>query len=165
MGQIPPYEHGDLGNLGNDSESAVTTRQDWLLLALAQRKGQPMTPVQIQKTMFLLGEEAKQYLSHGFYKFVPYNYGPFDSDVYTDLEVMASSGLVSGAATGRGWKSYAVTPAGMVAANEIKKTTNREAVDFLEKVVDWICSLSFTDLLRAIYNKYPKYKQNSVFTG
>jgi hypothetical protein len=143
----------------------MAARQEWLLLALARRNGQPMTPVQIQKAMFLMGAEAKQFVGSAFYKFVPYNYGPFDADVYSDLDVMAAQGLISSAATGRGWKMYAVTPTGLAAAAEIKKATDKKAVSFLESVVDWVCSLSFPALLRAIYDKYPKFKENSVFTG
>ena len=141
------------------------SRQDWLLLALALRGGLPMTPVQIQKAMFLMGAEAKEYVGHGFYKFVPYNYGPFASDVYTDLESLASRGLVTSSATGRGWKIYTITPFGLTASEKFKVSSNDTAVAFLERVVDWVCSLSFPALLRAIYAKYPKYKANSVFTG
>jgi hypothetical protein len=36
---------------------------------------------------------------------------------------------------------------------------------YLEKVADWVSSLSFPQLVRAIYAKYPKYKANSVFAG
>jgi hypothetical protein len=56
----------------------TTSRQDWLLLALALRGGLPVTPVQIQKAMFLMSAEAKQYLGRGFYAFIPHNYGPFE---------------------------------------------------------------------------------------
>jgi len=51
----------------------MTTRQEWLLIALAHRRGEPMTPVQIQKAMFLMDAEAKHFVGPGFYKFVPYN--------------------------------------------------------------------------------------------
>jgi hypothetical protein len=38
----------------------MTTRKEWLLMALAHRSGEPMTPVQIQKAMFLLSAEAEE---------------------------------------------------------------------------------------------------------
>jgi uncharacterized protein len=144
----------------------MMTRQEWLLLALAHRKGQPMTPVQIQKAMFLMGTEAKQFVGTEFYKFVPYNYGPFDADVYHDLDGLAARGLVtSDSFPGRSWKMYAITPAGMAEAARAKTVANPTAVLFLGKVVDWVSSLSFPQLVRAIYAKYPKFKANSVFTG
>jgi DNA-binding PadR family transcriptional regulator len=144
----------------------MTTRQEWLLLALAHRNGEPMTPVQIQKAMFLMGMEAKQLVGPGFYKFVPYNYGPFDANVYHDLDMLAAKGLVTcDSSPGRTWKMYAVTPGGLAEAARAKKTASKIAVGYLEKVVVWVCSLSFPALVRAIYAKYPKFKANSVFTG
>jgi hypothetical protein len=144
----------------------MTTRQEWLLLALGHRAGQPMTPVQIQKAMFLMGAEASQLVGSKFYKFIPYNYGPFDADVYHDLDDLMAKGLVTtGSPTGRSWRMYAATPAGVAAADKVKQGANARAVQYLGKAVDWVSSMSFPQLVRAIYAKYPQYKANSVFTG
>jgi hypothetical protein len=144
----------------------VTTRQEWLLMALAHLNGRPMTPVQIQKAMFLMAAEAKALVGPGFYKFVPYNYGPFDANVYHDLDAQEAQGLVTSTHwPGRSWKMYSVTPAGVLAASKAKRLANAKGVAFLAKVVDWVASLSFPQLVRAIYEKYPRFKANSVFTG
>jgi hypothetical protein len=144
----------------------MTTRKEWLLMALAHRSGEPMTPVQIQKAMFLLGAEAEELMGEHFYNFIPYNYGPFDANVYHDLDEMAGQRLVTTVTwPGRSWRMYAVTPAGMVAAARLKEAANPEGIDFLAKVVDWVSSMSFPQLVRAIYAKYPEFKANSVFSG
>lgn len=144
----------------------MTTRQEWLLMALAYRNGQPMTPAQIQKAMFLMSAEASQLVGPRFYDFIAYNYGPFDASVYHDLDAMADNGLVASAPfPGRSWKLYAITPAGLAEAERAKQQANKQGVSYLEKVVDWVSSLSFPQLVRAIYAKYPQYKANSVFTG
>ena len=49
--------------------------------------------------------------------------------------------------------------------SRVKLISNKQGVSYLEKVVDWVSSLSFPELVRAIYAKYPQYKANSVFTG
>jgi hypothetical protein len=116
--------------------------------------------------MFLMEAEAKQLVGPYFYKFVPYNYGPFDADVYHDLDDLAARGLVTGGSpTGRSWRMHAVTPVGVDAAAKVKQTANAKAVRYLGDVVDWVSSMSFPQLVRAIYAKYPEYKANSVFTG
>jgi DNA-binding PadR family transcriptional regulator len=144
----------------------MTTRQEWLLMALAHRKGQPLTPAQIQKAMFLMSAEARSLVSTRFYEFVPYNYGPFDASVYHDLDKLALDGLVATMPSGgRNWKLYAVTPAGLAEAAKSKRTANEIGVAYLEKVVDWVSSLSFPQLVRAIYAKYPKDQVNRVCTG
>ena len=124
----------------------MTSRQVWLLFALAHRNGKPMTPAQIQKAMFLMSAEASALVDQPFYKFVPYNYGPFDAQVYHDLDSLSESGCV--AAThfpGRSWKLYAITPAGLDAARRVKLISNKQGVSYLEKVVDWVSSLSFPE--------------------
>src|SRR2546430_78743 len=69
-------------------------RDDYLLLALAEAADGSLMPVQIQKAMFLLKEEAGRDISKTFYKFIPYNYGPFCADIYQDLAILESKGLV-----------------------------------------------------------------------
>ena len=39
----------------------------------------------------------------------------------------------------------------------------RAALDYLDRVVPWVQSLSFDALVRAIYKEYPHMAQNSVF--
>jgi DNA-binding PadR family transcriptional regulator len=144
----------------------MTSRQEWLLLALAHRRGQPMTPAQIQKSMFLMRMEAGRYLGDRFYEFIPYNYGPFDADIYRDLDWLAAKGVViTDTSPGRNWRTYAVTPAGIDAAERAMASADRTAVSYLGRVVDWVTSVSFPVLIRAIYDKYPQFKANSVFAG
>ena len=138
-------------------------RRDWLLMALAHREGQHMNPVQVQKAMFLLAREIPDLVGPGFYRFVPYNYGPFDADVYTDLGRLAQQGMVS--ITRARFNRYAVTPEGFREGTVLLERADPEARAYLSRVVDWVCSLSFADLVRAIYKKYPEYRANSVFAG
>lgn len=144
----------------------MTTRKEWLLMALAHRRGDPMTPAQIQKAMFLMSAEASEFVGRGFYDFVPYNYGPFDARVYHDLDDLVEHGLVTSShSAGRSWKVYAVTPFGLTEAADSRQQANARGVRYLEKVVDWVSSMTFPQLVRSIYAKYPQYKANSVFTG
>lgn len=140
-------------------------RQDWLLMALASRAGAPMDPVQVQKAMFLLGREMPAKVGPGFYHFEPYNYGPFDSDVYTDLERLANRGLVSVSRGIRGTRAFSVTPEGLRQGTELLRNADANARSYLDRVVQWVCSLNFADLVRAIYARYPEFKRNSVFAG
>lgn len=144
----------------------MTCRDEWLLLALAHRRGEVMTPVQIQKAMFLMAVEAKQLVGRGFYQFVPYNYGPFDANVYHDLDRLVARGLItSNSSENRNWKMYAVTATGLTEAARLKEAANKNGIQYLGKAVDWVSSMSFPQLVRAIYAKYPAFKANSVFTG
>jgi hypothetical protein len=69
----------------------MASRDEFLLLALASASDGRLTPVQIQKAMFLLKQEAGQFVGPDFYEFVPYNYGPFNSSIYDDLNALAGA--------------------------------------------------------------------------
>ncbi len=141
----------------------MTSRQDWLLLGLARRGERGLSPVQVQKAMFLMSAELPRAVGPGFYRFKPYNYGPFDEKIYHDLDDLARDGLVfidGGGPTRR----YAITAKGLDRATQAQSSADPRALGYLDRVVDWVCSLTFSTLVRAIYDKYPKFRANSVFT-
>lgn len=137
-------------------------RADWTLLALAAAEGAPLTPVQLQKTVFLLSQAAAKTLGEQLYQFAPYDYGPYDASVYRDAESLEGQGLVSVTRDGR-WRVYAATPAGVDRASKIAAQVPPTLLDYLRSVVKWARGLSFQDLVRAIYKDYPEYRVNSVF--
>ena len=71
------------------------TRQDWLLLVLAAAGGKPLSPLQLQKSLFLVGYDLAKLVGADFYTFRPFDYGPFDATVYQDAEEQAAQGLVT----------------------------------------------------------------------
>jgi hypothetical protein len=108
-----------------DSRRAVwrlaMQRRDWALLALAAAAGEELTPVQLQKVLFLVGECQRNKVGGGFYAFRPYNFGPFSADVYSDAEQLEREGLarIDRGAPGRSWSLYAITPEGNARAREV----------------------------------------------
>lgn len=142
----------------------MPTPSEWLLLALTEAAARSLSPVQVQKTMFVFSKGAAGSLGReNFYAFVPYNYGPLDSAIYKDLADLERRGLVEiYNPTSGGARRYAVTPLGIFTAAGIRTQDERHA-DFLRGVVRWVEVKSFPDLIRAIYNHWPEYRQNSVF--
>ncbi len=139
-------------------------RKDWLLLIIAAAEGDLLSPVQLQKSMFLLGEKQKRAVGKGFYKFEPYAYGPFCVDLYRDAEELEQEGLVSihQIMSGR-WREYRITPEGSDQAKSVRESVSEDVINSLEEKVTWVRALSFHELVREIYKMYPKYRKNSVF--
>ncbi len=135
------------------------------MLAVAQAKGSGLSPVQLQKSLFLLGKELPEEVGPDFYSFIPHNYGPFDSSIYSDANLLAGIGLVSRNLSSRGFWEYAPTGEGIAYAQKLTGGASPKAVSYLEKVVPWAQRLSFAALVRAIYAKYPEFRENSVFQG
>jgi hypothetical protein len=143
-------------------------KKDWLLLVIAAAKGESVSLVQLQKALFLIGQnvDRQQLRCKSFYDFRPYDYGPFDSGVYRDAErLQEEGGIVITEASPRTYREYLATAAGMEKAGSLKDQLDASTQDFLERVVKWVRSLPFSALLRAIYTAYPEMKVNSVFQG
>jgi uncharacterized protein len=142
----------------------MPAKTDWLLVALAASGQGMLSPVQIQKTMFIFKQGAKAVLStDNFYDFIPYNYGPFDAAIYRDLDVLEMGGLtqVFNRYHG-GQRRYGITPAGRQKA-DLVGTGNDHLTDYLAQVTQWVEGKSFADLIRAVYQQWPEFRANSVF--
>lgn len=139
-------------------------RKNWALLAIAAASGEPVSPVQLQKSLFLLGRELGDLVSGDFYEFQPYNYGPFDIAVYKDAEELASEGLITITRPPHArYNEYRATAMGLARATCIREQAPARAAKYLETAVAWARRLSFSELVQAIYAKYPDTRVNSVF--
>lgn len=141
----------------------MISREDWLLLVVGASQQRGLSPVQINKSLFLLGKEAAEFVGSSFYEFEPYNYGPFNSKIYSDLNSQIDHGLIVATPGGMRYNIYTLTPKGFDRYNELTSRITEPALNFLLETVQWVLSKPFPSLLRAIYAKYPEYKLNSIF--
>jgi hypothetical protein len=141
------------------------TRDDALLAILAASGGRNYAPAQIQKAVFLITENLPRLVTKGpKYQFEPYDYGPFDRHVYTDCETLAAAGKVE-ILQGPRWKYYTATDEGVKRGNEILNSLSEIDRKYIVMVSNWVRSLTFEQLVKSIYQKYPKMKVNSIFRG
>ena len=62
-------------------------RKSLMVAALAAGgENASFTPVQVQKLFFLIDREASHFVDGPHFSFKPYDYGPFDREVYAELE-------------------------------------------------------------------------------
>lgn len=142
------------------------TREDWTLLTIAAACESVLSPVQLQKSLFLVSAELsnEQRKTDGFYRFEPYDYGPFASEVYSDAEFLERLDLVTIRGAGR-YRTYRVTPEGSRRAVELRRGLRSDVCEYLDCIVTWVRSLTFQGLVSAIYTKYPQMRANSIFRG
>lgn len=141
------------------------TKKDWTLLVISSCNRKSLQPVHLQKSLFLLERNLtpSQLKVEDFYHFEPYDYGPFCSEIYSDAEKLVDEGYVHVDRPPKlSFQLYSPTEQGIAVANDLKKSLLPEASDYLKKIVQWACSLSFRSLISAIYNKYPDMKINAV---
>ena len=138
-------------------------QSDWILLALSVSDEVTVQPVQLQKALFLVAKRGSP--GRGFYKFEPYDYGPYSQEVCDDVDTLVSSDLVEVVLEpGVRWRKYILTEKGRKRAEEADKTAPHGAVRYLSCAVKWTQSLTFPALVSAIYTHFPEYKVNSVFS-
>jgi uncharacterized protein len=142
-------------------EEAVN-QTELVLAGLAPAKGGSHTPVQVQKLFFLLEKNIPETYNGPLFNFKPYNYGPFDRDVYLVLQKLEEEGLVD-IDSQFNWRTYGLTVLGQEEADKIFNQLPKKAKDFIPAISEFVRGLNFTELVRAIYKAYPEMKRNSVF--
>ncbi len=140
-------------------------RHEWALLALALAGGKSLSPVQLQKSVFLFGAElGADGLSESFYEFIPDNYGPFCGELYDDVRHLVAEGLATvSVAPGASYCQYAASDAGIVQLPTISGKLPPAIYERARRIVEWTRAQSFRGLVSAVYQKYPEYKVNSIF--
>jgi uncharacterized protein len=121
----------------------ISPRQKVVLAALAAERSSAFAPVQVQKLFFLLDQNIADDFGGPQFNFEPYDYGPFDRAVYSELEALAQKGLVAiEAAPGASRRKFSLTAAGYDAGRAAFAQLNGRAQEYLTRVSAWVRSLS-----------------------
>lgn len=140
------------------------TRKDLILAALAASNGAEHSPVQVQKLLFLLDKRHAAKIEGPKFDFKPYDYGPFDSSVYRELEYAATAREAEidiNADLRR--RKYRLTPQGQQSGEQVLKSLGDGEADYVRRLSSFVRSLSFSQLVSAVYKAYPEMKENSIF--
>jgi len=142
-------------------------KKDVTLLVIESAGEKGLSPIQIQKSLFLIVQSHLPALPSDFYEFYAYNYGPFCEEVYQDADALVEEGLVFDMpVSGQSWSIYTIAPKGRERAEAIRRENEiGDLAQYIKEIVEWVSALTFSELLRAIYAKYPQYSENSVFQG
>lgn len=142
-------------------------RRELVLATLACAGGRAFTPVQIQKALFLISRNVPHLVDEGpCFQFEPYDYGPFDNEVYREAEALQAGGLATISPSPRGrWSEYAATDQGVTEGTVLLERLRPDVREYLQQVSGWVRSQSFSQLVRSIYQAYPEMRQNSIFRG
>jgi uncharacterized protein len=132
------------------------------LAGLAAAPGMALTRVQAQKLYFLIDRQLADRLDGPAFNFVPYHYGPYDKNVYRILEELAVQGLVALYPSGAR-QTFQLTPRGEISASRELASLPQEVSRHIVQLATWVRTLSFSDLITAIYRAYPEMRANSVF--
>lgn len=140
------------------------TRSEVMLAAMSSARTRPFLPVQIQKLFFILDQNLPEQIGGPLFKYKPHDYGPFDKSVYRDLEELASEGFVEITySNNEGLTTYRLTPEGYDKGEGVLAILPAKAQNHISEIVEWLLSHSFSQIVSAIYSRYPEMAVNSVF--
>lgn len=123
---------------------------------------EPYTPVQTQKLIFLVQNKLPSIIEDG-YDFQPYDYGPFDKEIYTELRKLKDEGFIIINDQQRTWPLYSLSGEGVEKAGIIYNKLDNNAKDVIKKLSTFVRSLSFSQLVSAVYKAYPEMRENSIY--
>jgi len=143
------------------------TRADWLLLFLTsaarnEQRSRSLEPLRIMKGAFLMSQRGEGEL-RDLYVFEPYDYGPFTPELYSDLDLLATRGLVAReAVAGRSWRMYRPTTDGVAQASDLAANVDGRHLATIDDAYSFVTTRGFLKLLRDLYAEYPTYAVNTV---
>ena len=142
----------------------VMERRDFVLAAMSPAGTSPFTPVQVQKLLFLLDRNVSEQIRGPYFRFEPYDYGPFDRSVYIELDSLQHDGLIEiHEPLHSGPRTYRLTHQGHEKGEAFHGKLPTVAQLYVKAAVDYVRSLTFAQLVAAIYQAYPEMRENSVF--
>ena len=138
-----------------------------MMSQLASNAGElyPLDRIRVQKAMFLLARRG----SPGWrelYRYKPYNWGPYSSQLAADMDSLVRQGLVEVEEVGGSrYPRYRTTAEGEARAATVWPALQGPERDFVRSVRSYVTGRSFTQLLREVYAEYPEFATASYFSG
>jgi hypothetical protein len=142
---------------------AHLTRREEALVALGVMPTRQASPVQVVKMLFLMENRVPGAIGGAKFSFVPYDYGPFDQGVYSELETLRQEGFIEIIEARP--RLYRLTDRGRGEAAKAMERLDVGVSAYLSQLGSWISRLSFAQLVSTIYSEYPEMRANSIFRG
>lgn len=137
--------------------------RDFLITLLAGGDNDPqdLDPARLQKTAFVVCQEALGPPENWPFEFLAHHYGPCSFEIYRELDRMVTDGLVERVPVqGATWSLYRLTQTGLARASHSALAT--PLTTYIGVVRDWAQNQSFRGLVSSIYRRYPDWARNTV---
>lgn len=139
------------------------SRENVALLFLSAVPAGFFGSVQLQKGIFLIARNLPD-LFETPYDFIPYDYGPYCKELYSDLDQLAEKSLIKIIERSRSQiKEWIASPAGLERAQELDKDLTDQQRRYIKDVAKWCLKLSFTQIVGSICQAYPDMATKMIF--
>ncbi|MFT4040941.1 MAG: hypothetical protein QM692_22350 [Thermomicrobiales bacterium] len=140
----------------------MPSRPDWLLLFIgADGDKHPLDQLRVMKGLFLLSLSLEPLSGH--YSFTPYDFGPFDSKVYRDLDELQARGFIDSTNVGIGRRrDFWLTELGRRRYIELQASVSGDNFDEIQAAKTYVTSLDADALLSDVYERFPEFRSRSI---
>ncbi|WP_297299606.1 DUF488 family protein [uncultured Brachyspira sp.] len=121
-----------------------------IILSLLEEFGNKLNKTDFQKFLFLISQEQLQNTRKSYYHFIPYKYGCFSIQSYSDIEFLKKNNIVRD-------DTFISKTDDILYAKQLK----REDMDIIRKIYKLHGNKDTNELLSFIYKNYPFYSLNS----
>ncbi|WP_028330480.1 DUF488 family protein [Brachyspira alvinipulli] len=121
-----------------------------IILSLLEEFGNKLNKTDFQKFLFLISQEQLQNTRKSYYHFIPYKYGCFSIQSYSDIEFLKKNNIVRD-------DTFISKTDDILYAKQLK----REDMDIIRKIYKIHGNKDTNELLSFIYKNYPFYSLNS----
>ncbi|MEO0102886.1 MAG: hypothetical protein ABIK81_04205 [candidate division WOR-3 bacterium] len=158
----------------------LTRRADFLILFLFALGKKIMGITRLMKYLFLLAKEKEiSYYFKEFYSFTPHRLGPFDKNLYEDLNLLQKEGLIEKVGRKKvrlpaiekeitdffepdnGFTEYRLTEKGIKLARGLRKGVDKKIIKGIQEIKSKYGKYPLLKLLEYIYENYPEYQNKS----
>lgn len=139
----------------------VASKENVLIAIVAAAGEAGLDRVQLQKSVFLVGKEFDGELPSDFYQFQPYMYGPFAQGVYADIDRLSDGPMIETFPGDDGRPFYRFVSSNATGLYSLSD----DLTSVIKRIVEWVTSMPFNELVRAVYYLYPDQRENCVFQG
>ena len=140
------------------------TKEDYVRAGMSAAKMNSLTPVRVQKLFFLLDVRIPEKIGGPYFEFAPYDYGPFDKNVYSVFESLENKNLAEIRKPDfNNPQLYQLTPSGQKNGDKMFGSFPKDTQESIVEFVEWIRKHSFTQIVSTIYKHYPDMSTKSVF--
>lgn len=137
-------------------------KENLILITLSVKSEEYFSPIQIQKTLFLINEKISKVRDWEIFNFIPYAYGPFDKEIYVFLSNLVKNDYIA-CAKFNNYFEYKIIEKGLVKIKNLVDSLPPNDYDYIQRIVNFTTTVSFRELVSAIYREYPEMKVNSIF--
>ena len=139
-------------------------RSDFVLAAMAPAGNHGFSRVQMQKALFLLDANISDLTDGPHFEFRPYFYGPFDPEVYRELESLERHHQLT-ITPGQPSPTYSLTTDGLERGRSEFAKLDQSAQEYIHQAVSFVRAATFQQLVSSIYHAYPEMAESSLMPG